>query len=40
MRFVIEIDPESRPADWFPDEVAALDAARRVQQHAGTAIGP
>ncbi|HEY6934397.1 MAG TPA: hypothetical protein VI452_13450 [Marmoricola sp.] len=26
--------------DWFPDEVAALDAARRVRQHAGTAIGP
>lgn len=26
--------------DWFPSEEAARDAARRVQQQAGTAIGP
>jgi len=27
-------------ADWFPDEGAARDAARRVQQQACTALGP
>jgi len=26
--------------DWFPDEGAARDAARRVQQQASTAMGP
>ena len=26
--------------DWFPDESAARDAVRRVQQQAGTALGP
>jgi hypothetical protein len=26
--------------DWFPDEAAARNAARRVQQQACTAIGP
>jgi hypothetical protein len=39
MKLVIASRSRKVSGDWFPDEGAARDAARRVQQRVGTALG-
>lgn len=40
MKLVIASRSRKVSGDWFPDEGPARDAARRVPQHVGTALGP